>query len=405
MFNPAKDLGTALDNKKKSEELGNKLLNTTYKTTTNKYGDTSIRTRAYYRGKEYPIFLGKDGTYYIITSDKNDGIIGVDKTSMQLLETIKKNNDVTVNLDKGANHVYNPNQKTETKTETKPKTETNTNTGGGVNTNTPDYTYYTKELDKRDSRINELEARIDELTKPMSAKEAAELYGLTDLYNEANILKDYNKATNDYYNEAVDAQEGLRSDYARNNAQYMNQLVDTYIDSYQNKAPTAMGKGAVAANALTTMLNANAINNENDYGMMQSVNSLEEARKAELKNNPNLAKQYYNKIGTYLSTLSATKNASDVKQAVDELDAYGQRYAADRYLQAAEASAAATKYSGLANATATNASANAARSNSTTQRFQNLYNYYYNRNNQNADAASKAVATLLNNSTGGTKAY
>lgn len=245
-----------------------------------------------------------------------------------------------------------------------------------------------------DKKIADLEKKIYELEHPKvySAQELADIYGID--YNEQNILNDYNKSTNEYYDEAVKAQNDLRTQYAKNNARYVDQIADSYIDSYANAAPTAVGRGSLAANALSTQLNAAQLNAANDYGMMQSVNNLEEARKAELKENPNLAKQYYNNIGTYLSGLSAELNKSDVKQYVDQLDAYSQMYAADRSYQSYLAQANAAKYAGLANAAATNAATAANRANS----FDKLWNYFYTSRGGDANYASNAVANLLRTS-------
>ena len=236
--------------------------------------------------------------------------------------------------------------------------------------------------------------KIDKLEQPKvySAQELADIYDLD--YNEQNILNDYNKSTNEYYDEAVKAQNDLRTQYAKNNARYVDQIADSYIDSYANAAPTAVGKGSLAANALSTQLNAAQLNAANDYGMMQSVNNLEEARKAELKENPNLAKQYYNSIGAYLSGLSSDLNKSDVKQYIDQLDAYSQMYAADRSYQSYLAQANAAKYAGLANAAATNAAAASNRSNS----FDKLWNYFYTSRGGDSNYASNAVANLLRTS-------
>lgn len=259
----------------------------------------------------------------------------------------------------------------------KPKTTTTTNT-------------------TTDTAYDKLKAEFDaykESLKPIGAAEAAKLYGID--YNEANILKDYNDSTNEYYDNAVKAQNDLRTQYARNNTQYVNQIADAYIDSYRNAAPTATGKGTLAANALSTQLQADSINAANDYGMMQSVNTLNEARAAELKNNPQAAKDYYNKIGTYLSGLSATKNASDVKQYVDQLDAYSQMYAADRSYQSYLAQANAAKYAGLANASATNASSAASNS-----AWNQIYNYYLTTRGGDSYKADSNIANLLKASGG-----
>ena len=53
----------------------------------------------------------------------------------------------------------------------------------------------------KDERIAELEKKLEGYLKVWSAPELAELYGID--YNEANILKDYNDATNKYYDDIV----------------------------------------------------------------------------------------------------------------------------------------------------------------------------------------------------------
>jgi hypothetical protein len=231
--------------------------------------------------------------------------------------------------------------------------------------------------------------KLDELVNPkvIGAEEAAKLYGIN--YNEQAILDMYNEATNEYYDKKVAEQDSLRTNFARNNAQYYDQIADSYVDSYANAAPTATGKGTLAANALSTMLSSGQTNSENDYGMLQSMHGYEQDRKAELENNPLLAREYYNKIGTYLSTLSATKNAADVKQTVADLDAYSDRYAADRMYQAYQADEAATKYSGLAGAKITKAS----NSSGNVSDWQAMWNYYNSIGG--SDYASKKTNTIL----------
>ena len=256
----------------------------------------------------------------------------------------------------------------------------------------------------RDSVIDSLLQRIEELEHPKvyTAAEIADIYGLTDQYNEQNILNEYNEATNKYYNDMITEQNKLRTQYARNNAQYLNQITDSYLDSYKNSAPTATGKGTLAANYLSTMINADNQNSANDLGMLQSVNTLDEARKAELEQNKATAKQYYNQMGAYLSGLSTQLNASDVKQYVDSLDAYSQMYSASRNYQASLAQANAAKYAGLAQASGINASAAANRFNSSAaSAFQDLWNFYNGIGG--GQYASNKVSSYLNGTSGNFK--
>lgn len=121
--------------------------------------------------------------------------------------------------------------------------------------------------------------------------------------------------------------------------------------------------------------------------MLQSGNELEEARKAELANNPYEAKNYETRLRTTLSGVSAKHNTSTVQDYVNSLNAYSTQYEADRSAAAAVASANATKYSGLANASISSAGSNAT-----------LLDQYYNylRTTLGDDKAAATRIGLLN---------
>lgn len=241
---------------------------------------------------------------------------------------------------------------------------------------------------------------IEELTKPKvySADEAAKILGID--YNEQNILNDYNEKTNTFYDEAVGLQDQLRNDVIKNNANYLQSITDAYIDSNKYTAPTATNRAIQAANLMNTNMSAATTNSANDYGFQQTMQNLEASRRAELEKNPQLAREYYNQIGTALSGWSADQNASATKQYVDSLDAYSQMYAANRATQADMAYANAAKYSGLANAAMNNAQAAAYRAQSKQGAFNTMYDFYYNLYNQNSKHAYSQVASLLSNSAG-----
>jgi hypothetical protein len=244
-------------------------------------------------------------------------------------------------------------------------------------------------------RIKELEEAYAEATRVWTADEVAKHLGLEDQYNKDNILKMLNEQTNEYYDDAVAEQQTLRNDYVKNNAQYINQLTDSYIDSTKYTAPTATNRGIQAANLMTTSMNADTTNSMNDYGMYQNILNQEESRKAELANNDWLATQKYNGLGTALSNWSATKNTSDVQQYVDDLKSATNYYAADRAYLAYLSQANAQKYAGLAGASQNNAYNAAQAANSQAGTFQNLWNYYYNVYNKSDTAATNKVASLL----------
>ena len=217
-------------------------------------------------------------------------------------------------------------------------------------------------------------------------------------YNLANILADYNQRTNDYYDAATAEYEADRNRYVQSSNNYANRIMDEYLDSYANAAATAAGRGATAASALMTDLNTQSVNTANDQGMLQTVNNLNESRKAELVKNKYLAEQYYNDLGTYLSQVSTAQYGADVNKYVKAMDAYAQEYAADRALAESEARAASTKYAGLANASAYKSS----RAGSTSA-WDRLYNYYLVRYNGNDKMAANAVINNLGNQKAGDK--
>lgn len=237
-------------------------------------------------------------------------------------------------------------------------------------------------IDRLMNRINELEDAMKPRVIP--AEEMAAQYDIADKYNIKYWEDLYNEATNNYYDAAVNEQEKLRTDYAYNNALYTDDIIKDYLKSYQNAAPTAASRGAMAANALSADAIQGSINANNDQGMLGSVNQLEQDRLAELAKNPSEALTTYQNLGSYLMNLSSDHNKADVTNYVNELSNLATRYAADRTVSQANAQAAASKYSGLANAAQTNAQTAANNFANTYQ--QQLYDMYKNYTNRNDTA-------------------
>ncbi len=245
-------------------------------------------------------------------------------------------------------------------------------------------------------RIDELEKMYAEATRVWTADEVAKHLGVEYQYNKDNILKMLNEQTNEYYDDVVAEQQALRNDYIKNNAQYVDQLTDSYIDSTKYTAPTATNRGIQAANLMTTGMTADTTNSTNDYGMYQNILNQEKSREAELKQNDWLATEKYNNFGTVLSNWSANKNTSDVQQYIDSLKSATNYYAADRAYQAYLSQANAQKYAGLAGASKNYAYNAAQAANSSASAFSNLWNFYYNALGQDSKAASDKVSGLLN---------
>ena len=355
------------------------------------------RTTVNTGGKEYSVYSANGAYFY------KSGNNYIPITDTRTINALRQNKRQTISLDR-PNTSSSSNNTSTTTTTTPTYNDSGSGSGGGYVPPTytggasaqPDNTA----IAQQNAEIEKLKNMIYELQHPkvMSAEEAAKHFGID--YNYDNILKDYNTKTNEYYNSAINEQNKLRNDYLRNNTQYADRLIQEYVDSYANAAPTAVSNAALAANALTTELNANAVNAANDYGMLQSVNALAKARDAELVTNKQLAKDYDNSLGTYLSTLTANKNTSDVKQYVDTLDSYSDMYSSARATQAALAKANSTKYAGLANAAQANAQGNATAAN----KYQQYWNFY-NQAFGDSTLASKYMNNLMGTRFNNTRTY
>lgn len=231
-------------------------------------------------------------------------------------------------------------------------------------------------------KITQLESQMP---RKIGADEAAELYDIDVNYD--NILRDYNQATNDYYNTAIGDLSKYRDQMQNDSALYNQEALRQYLNSYQNAAPTASRKGATAASALLNMLGNSADMATADSTLGQNIANYKEQRTAELANNPYLAKEYENNVRKYLSTLSTGLHSADVQKHVGELSSYATEYAAKRNGLASAAMGNAYQYQGLANAAGTRAQANA---NNTIQKMNQFYNYYLG-----SGYADSAVASAL----------
>ena len=266
-------------------------------------------------------------------------------------------------------------------------------TSGGSGIGTSKFDAY---IDWLQAKNKELDKRVYELEHPkvMTADELAALHGID--YNEQHILDEYNKKTNEYYQDAIDEYYNLRNNLVGQASRNNQRTINDYLGEWDNAAPTAARRGEIAANALSAYMNSNYALNTEDYNLAQAQNGLRSEWEAELAANPNTARQQYNAMGTTLAGLSANLNTSQVKQYIDQLDAYSQMYAANRAISAAAAQGVASQYAGLANAAATNASTSASKYNS----WQQLYNYYKNAYGATNKQTSTAVTNNLQQSSG-----
>lgn len=373
----------------------------------NSRGSTRLNTKVKVNGVDYPVFKDGSGNYYYRDTTNN---VYKKITNKDLYSDFEANKSKTVDITKKVNEVVNPwtpegqkqqkeqGQKTIEDSTIHQNNVSNTtyNTGGTGSGGYGGSDFWKGMYDSQVNVNNELINRIENLENPkvLSAEEVANILGID--YNEQNILNDYNKATNEYYDAAIDELNDIRQTYDRNNAMYYDQIMDSYLDSYKNMAPTASGKGALAATALSNMFASQQTNAAADYDVIQDILLNEKGREKELANNPNLAKKQYNDLGIAMSGLSADFNRSATQQYINKLNAYTNEYAANQSYRSQLANAQATKYSGLANAAATNASAYATRYNNS---FTPYYNYYANRFGSNV--ADNYVANLIRSGSGG----
>lgn len=332
----------------------------------------------------YKKYIGLDST--VVKTDPNKSGTTKVVNNKQYGSVTPVYDPVTDTVVAEKNYKATTNTTTSSKPSSSPSSNSNTSADPGL---------YDLIQDLRNENAD-IKKQLEEALTPKyyTADELAEMHGVQDLYNEQKWLDDYNKATNKYYDEAVASQQDLRNAYAVNNGQYLDKTLDSYMESYANQAPTATAKGATAANALSTMLGAGQTYANDDYSMLQTENLLEEQRKAELANNPNLARQQYNNIGMLLSQLGTDYYSSAVKEYVNQLDAYGSMYAGNRAAESLANSGTAAKYNGLLNASVKNA-ANTAGGYNSNKDYYDLYNYGLAINNGNKTAADKFVVNAL----------
>jgi len=243
-------------------------------------------------------------------------------------------------------------------------------------------------------KINELKDQVAELTKPRSNAEIAAFHDID--YNKQHILDEYNERTNQYYDEALKYWGQYMNEASNYDLDNIRRTQQGTWDQYANVAPTATQRGALAAEELANYISNNMAMNEADYAIGQTMNNLRSSWKAELENNPLAAEEQYNALGNALMNVGLNYNTADVKQYIDQIDAYSKMYAASRATDAMAASGAAAKYSGLAQAAANRAGGYSYNPNN----FETLYKYYLAQTNNSAYNASSAMVHNAQNSQG-----
>ena len=272
-----------------------------------------------------------------------------------------------------------------------PTTKPTTNNGGGYNiADDPAYKALVNQNKQLINSFNELKETFKRPEK-LGAEYWAKILG--EDYNLENILNRYNQKTNDYYDSLVAHNEDTRNRYIRNNYNFLDDTINSYLNSYKQAAPTATNNRAKAATALANSMYGFDYNTDNDYLALQNKNYLEQERKAELANNPYIAESYYNTMGNYLANIEGQMNTEKVKQYVNSLDAYAQKVAANRAAVSTIYNANAAKYQGLADAASTRATG--AANSYLNDAKQNMYDYYLALTGNHKDAATAVRSNVL----------
>jgi len=319
--------------------------------------------------KEYNIYKeNKSGRYYINSGGKKyyfenpNAIKLIDQNKAWCIskQTYEKTN----------------NTKSTSKTSS---TKTSSSSGGGGGGGYGGYSggYSSGSSDDYEKLIKEYRKLIDKLQKPKvwTAKELAKKFNISDKYNMQYWLKTYNDATNKYYKDAIAEQEKINQDAELSNSLYAGTLLKNYLNGYLNAAPTAVGRGTIAANALNSMLGADKANEEAATNLASIIESYREKWNAEKEQNKVLARERYNDIGKWLLERGVNVNTAEVQNYINTMNAYDTAYSGIRNAQNNLASTAAAAYQNNVNAAL---AANSASASSSSDDFlRRAYQMYY----------------------------
>ena len=342
-------------------------------------------------GSEVPVFLDKKQDKSIIQNIEKQIANGAKRSySNTTINGIKTMSDASPvapagKLEASATPIKQTNKSDKVDT-------TKENIGGG-GYNLADDPAYKALVNQNKQLTDALNGLKDQFKRPekLGAEYWAKILG--EDYNLENILNRYNQKTNDYYDSLVAHNEDTRNRYIRNNYNFLDDTINSYLNSYKQAAPTATNNRAKAATALANSMYGFDYNTDNDYLALQNKNYLEQERKAELAKNPFEAESYYNTMSNYLANIEGQMNTEKVKQYVNSLDAYAQKVAANRAAVSTVYNANAAKYQGLADAASTRATA--AANNYLNDAKQNMYDYYLALTGNHKDAATAMRSNVL----------
>ena len=334
-------------------------------------------------GNIYPIYKAADGTYFIV--DKNGKVSAFTKpSSIDAINQKLKGNQRSLSASELG------------KTKESVASEYGADGGdGGYGGGSWDASDIFDMADRYDEGLQQyVKDEADAMTTPKvwTAEELAKHYGIEDLYNMDYLTKMYTDATNKYYNDAVAKQLQYNANAELSNSLYANQLLKAYVNSYNNAAPTAIGRGAVAANALNTMLGTDMASETASSNLNSIINDYKEQQQAELANVAAKARENYEDKGKWLLSKGANINASEVQEYIKSLDAYDKAYAGIRNAQVNLANTSANAYQQAAQAGITNASY--AAQNATQNLLQQMYKARYGENGAGQYAYNNVKGTM-----------
>lgn len=343
---------------------------------TNPVNKKDIKTTISYKTDNNNIYdiykSAKTGKYYIVDKNGKQSFF----TTAAAINAIENNSNMTIWKNGAGGYANN---KSSTKTSNASSTSSSGGSSGGGGGG--GYYYSTDAEDRYESGLKEyVKDAIDALVNPKvwTAEELAKHYGVEDQYNIDYLTKMYTDATNKYYNDAIQKQLEYNKDANISNSAYANSLLRSYLNSYKNAAPTAMGKGTRAANALTAMIGADMSNETSSSNLENIINDYRELQKAELENVAVKAREDYESKGQWLLNQGVNTNTAEVQNYINSLAAYTKAYEGIRNAQVNLASTAASQYQQAAQAALAQNQYNASRAseNFLKQVYRNYYQNY-----------------------------
>lgn len=155
-----------------------------------------------------------------------------------------------------------------------------------------------------------------------TAKELAEKFGITTDY--ATILKELNAATEAGFAEIDNTIRKSESSNLRGQESIYNQYLQDLRSRSANAVSSGATKGAMAANALASLMGFQDANREGVNTLNSLIGESALKKAAALREDATLARDRETQVGTTLGNMSINKNTNDINKYVGELAALAQ---------------------------------------------------------------------------------